>query len=123
MAINSRNKGMGGEREFAREINVRTGIIAVRNLMQSAAGGHDLLGIPGWAPEVKRCEVELVDQWWEQTKRQATLAGAKPVLAYRRSRQPWRLVIQLADISPIFTGTEDTCTINLDTFAMILSQE
>ena len=123
MAIHSRNKGMGGEREFIREINVRTGIIATRNLEQVRNGGADLIGVPGWAPEVKRCESLLIDKWWEQTLTQAAAVNSKPVLAYRQSRQPWRLVIRLADVSPVFFGSEKTCTVDLDTFCELLAQE
>lgn len=59
--------------------------------MQSMVGGHDLLGTPGIAVEVKRHETLQLDKWWEQTSRQAESVHKIPVLIYRKSHARWRV--------------------------------
>lgn len=104
MAINSRSKGQRGEREVrdilqkvvdevASEKKMLFAPEVKRNLMQSMEGGHDLVGIPGVAVEVKFCENPQVDKWWEQTLKQASRDGGQPVLIYRKTRNPWQVVM------------------------------
>lgn len=104
MAINSRSKGARGEREVRDFLQKVVDEVAAekkmlfapevkRNLMQSMEGGHDLVGIPGIAVEVKFCENPQVDKWWEQTLKQASRAGGLPVLIYRKTRSPWQVVM------------------------------
>lgn len=98
--INSRTKGKTAEREIRDLIQPivdsefkRRGFAAPRvrrNLMQSMVGGHDLLGAPCIAIEVKRCEQYHFDKWWEQAIKQAKTEGAIPVLLYRRNHVSWR---------------------------------
>lgn len=122
MPINSRAKGAAGEREFLKAVHERTGIKGSRNLEQTRSGGHDVNGLPGWAPEVKRREVLDVAGWWQQALDQAKIANKKPVLAYRQNRKPWRVVILLSEISPAFAGSDATCTISIDTYCSILKE-
>ena len=75
-----------------------------RNTLQSDGGGFDLCGgildgfpgleheFPPLAVEVKRQEKENVMAWWRQATVQAQDAGRYPVLFYRASRQPWRVM-------------------------------
>lgn len=95
----SRNKGAGGERE-AREIllealapvyraNAHPLPDIQRNLMQSRAGGFDLVGLSWLALEVKRQETLALPAWWRQTVAQAK-EGQVPFLMYRPNRTPWR---------------------------------
>jgi len=49
-----RRKGADGERELARLLREALGAGVFRNLDQPRQGGADLLGIAGWAIEVKR---------------------------------------------------------------------
>lgn len=104
MAINSRSKGQRGEREVRDFLQKVVDEVAFekkmlyspevkRNLMQSMEGGHDLVGIPGIAVEVKFCENPQVDKWWEQTLKQASRANSIPVLIYRKTRNPWQVVL------------------------------
>lgn len=104
MAINSRSKGQRGEREVrdilqkvvdevANEKKMLWSPEVKRNLMQSMEGGHDLVGIPGLAVEVKFCEHPQVDKWWEQTLQQAQRVKGIPVLIYRKTRAPWNVVM------------------------------
>jgi hypothetical protein len=103
VTINVRQKGANAERElagimmaWASEIGITLDLI--RNLEQVRSGGHDLLGIPGIATEVKRVEVLAINTWWGQCVTQATVEGLRlgvgehgiiPLLAYRQSRKPW----------------------------------
>ena len=100
----SRNKGKTGERE-ARDlllewlgpVYVKFGVPLPeleRNLMQSRNGGHDLVGLPWLAVEVKRQEQTQFGSWWKQTVAQAGV-GQIPFLLWRGNRQPWRFRVRL----------------------------
>jgi len=99
--INSRNKGKSAEREVRDIIQgivdyvfKEKGVVAPvvkRNLMQSMEGGHDLVGTPGIAVEVKRCETLQLDKWWIQAVNQGLRIKAIPVLFYRKSHAQWRI--------------------------------
>jgi hypothetical protein len=112
MPLNSRAKGQRGEREIVKIfVEIMAGIEVElmksypvgsheivpllskniqRNHMQVDRGGFDLAGVPLLAPEVKFCETFLLNEWWQQTVRQAK-SGEYPVLFYRRTRVPWRV--------------------------------
>lgn len=96
MSRMQRRKGQVGEREAANVITELTGW-PVQRRVRNAAGDSDLVGIPGWAVEVKRhrqaCP-SLLAAWWEQTVMQA--AGQLPLLLYRLDRAAWRAVWPLA---------------------------
>ena len=102
MRINSRSKGQRGEREVrdilqfvmdgvGREMDLPFIPEVKRNLMQSMEGGHDLVGVPGLAVEVKFCENLQLDKWWEQCTRQAERDGGMPVLIYRKKNVKWKV--------------------------------
>lgn len=121
LTINSRRKGAAGERELFAELSAQLGTAVRRNLSQSRAGGADSIDVPGFAIEVKRCEVVALDKWIDQTIAQAQCMEAtgvacivnddgsvevnpaplrvRPVLFYRQSRQPWRAVVDLCDLN------------------------
>ena len=54
MAAMQRRKGKAGELELARLLRELLGATVARNLAQTRQGGCDLLGLDGWAVEVKR---------------------------------------------------------------------
>lgn len=97
-----RDKGVRGEREIAdrfieimeseeKKLWVKGHSEEVkRNTLQSDRGGFDLVGIPGLAIEIKRCETLQLGAWWQQCQQQAT-NGLMPVLFYRQNRQPWKV--------------------------------
>ena len=86
----SRNKGRAGEQEIVNILKNELGVPAVRNYAQQAAtGGVDILGVDGWAIEVKRAK-EFSNGWWTQTAEQAASVGLNPVLLYRLDRRKWR---------------------------------
>ena len=87
--VNSRSKGASAERELFKLISDALGIEVKRNLVQTREGGYDTR-VGGFALEVKRVEQPDFTSWWNQAVKQASLAKLMPMLAYRRSRQPWR---------------------------------
>ena len=87
-----RRKGQVGEREAAALIHDHSGWPAQRRV-RNAAGDSDLVGVPGWAIEVKRHRQATRAQlalWWQQAVTQAD--GQLPLLLYRLDRAGWRAV-------------------------------
>ena len=100
MGLMSREKGKRGEREVAALISDLLGLTASRRVRQHE-GDSDILGVPGWCIEVKRCEkADPADirRWWEQAVAQALQDDARPLpaLFYRPSRRDWRVVWPLS---------------------------
>lgn len=93
MSASERRKGAAGEREFLKALGAELGELLTRNLQQTREGGADCLCVKGWAIEVKRQESISRPTWWRQAVEQAERAGAQPMLAYRRNREPWRVWI------------------------------
>lgn len=94
----SRRKGAGAERELFGLLNTELGHEWFkRNLLQTRQGGCDDQNAEVFALEVKRQENVALHKWLEQTLAQAK-PGQVPVLAYRRNKEPWRLLVVL-DIS------------------------
>ena len=104
LTVNSSRKGKGGELELVRLLREHLGADVARNLAQARDGGADLLGLPGWAIEVKRANRPRLAEWWLQTCMQAEVTGLRPALFYRLDRQPWRCVVALRHVA---TGFED----------------
>ena len=99
VSMNSRNKGHKFEREVVNLIKDNLGIDAKRNLMQTAEGGFDVLGVPGWAIECKRyASIKPADlkKFWEQAVSQAIRTSAWPCLITRQDRQPIQVHIHWA---------------------------
>lgn len=98
----SREKGKRGEREVAAIISELLGISASRRVRQHE-GDSDILGVPGWCIEVKRCEKAApadIRRWWEQAVAQHLRCGEPdvlfPALFYRQNRMGWRVVWPLS---------------------------
>ena len=116
-----RAKGASAERELAKLLSGMVDAKVVRNLQQTRDGGHDLDGLP-FAVEVKRQEVLRVRQWWEQAVEQGECCGKFPVLAYRKSRHPWRFVLPCRLLG--FEGSddyEDCVEIGIELFARLVN--
>ena len=91
-----RTKGQQGEREVAALIRDLTGW-EVKRRVRNHAGDSDLVGVPGWAVEVKRHKAatrSVIAAWWDQACEQSS--GAIPVLCYRLDRDQWRAVWPVA---------------------------
>lgn len=102
--INSRAKGKSAERELINILKAHLPQYAndlERNLEQTRNGGHDILGLPGWAIEVKRyakvTQGDLIG-FWSQACEQARKDGGRPALAYRLDRQDWRVIVRAMDM-------------------------
>lgn len=62
-----------------------------RNLMQTAIGGFDLIGLEWMALEVKHCNTLALEKWWRQTLEQ-TGPDQEPVLFYKKTGMSgWRV--------------------------------
>ena len=122
-------KGKSGEREVANllrsaldSIRADLGLPPVdicRNLVQSRSGGCDLLGVDGYAVEVKRVENSTpgaIAGWWSQACRQATEAGSEPALCFRRNREAWKVMVQ-----GTVAGIEMPVVITLENFIRVLA--
>jgi Holliday junction resolvase len=136
--INSRAKGAGAEREFAKLVFEHLGVELVRNLEQSRGGGHDLIAkgedpvsvaLNAFAIEVKRYATitpAILEGFWDQAERQAERAAKIPVLAYRVDRQEWRLVLPLYTLGgeafQSWAGIGWTATVSVDAFACLVRE-
>lgn len=104
------NKGKGGEREVValfRDLNIAAGYKAIgstgasvpvgRNHAQAERGGHDIVGVAFFAPEVKRVKDRpgngQLKRWWTQACEQADVACREPLVVYRANHQPWRVLV------------------------------
>lgn len=105
----SRRKGATAERELFKALNERLGRdMFVRNLLQTRQGGCDDGNAELFALEVKRQESLSLPAWIQQAVEQAK-PGQIPVLAYRRSKEPWRFLVitdldGFADLFEVVTG-------------------
>jgi len=108
--INSRAKGKAGELEVLKilrdELGEVIGSSLARNLDQTRDGGHDIVGLQGWAIEVKRSKTSSIPMWWEQTCRQAG-SSKIPALWYRLDRREWRVIIPMGVVTDLFEYSED----------------
>lgn len=111
----SRNKGSAAEREIFKLLSKELGITIERNLSQARSGGADSNECIGpFAIEVKRGEVERLQAWWQQAVKQAQVLGKYPLLLYRRSRQPWRGLVEGRHLINI-CAAESGITLNTST--------
>lgn len=129
--INSRAKGAAGEREFIKELAQYLGDELVaplkRNLEQTRVGGHDIVGLDGWALEIKRYRVIKegdLARFWQQAVEQAERIGANPVLAYREDFKSWRVVLHLSVLQEgmAWPGAQWTAEIGIEAFAAIVRE-
>jgi len=130
--INSRAKGASAERELIKELSEYLGDALTepmkRNLEQTRKGGHDIVGLDGFAIEVKRYkrikEGDIV-RFWAQAVEQARRVGAEPVLAYREDFCSWRVRIPWGFMMPDMEWDEDvdfTIELSLKAFASLVRE-
>ncbi len=135
--INSRVKGAGGEREFAKVIQERLGVELRRNLEQSRNGGHDLIAqgndpvsraLDTYAIEVKRYREitpAMLAGFWIQAEAQAARASKTPVLAIRADREEWRVLMPLSALNGAFgnwLGIEWTAMLSVPGFCCLVRE-
>lgn len=117
----ARNKGAKGEREACGILSQLLGFEIKRRLGAARSGGVDCEDIPGWAIEIKRVEKAHLPKWWRQAVEQAAEINRKPMLMYRASFEPWRVIVRLYDISPDVYRSHraETTTISPEAFAVL----
>jgi hypothetical protein len=99
MGASQRRKGATAEREVAAILTDALGFVVKRQLGQARDGGDDIR-VGRWRLEVKRRETLAMDAWSAQVEACAE-AGERPAVIYRRSGQPWRISMLLADFIPL----------------------
>lgn len=124
MTLNARTKGQDGEREviklllpIVREVLGPNASMS-RNLEQYQKGGHDIVGIPWLAIEVKRQEELMIEDWWRQTLRQTSGPEVVPLLIFRQNRKRWR-VMTWGQVGELTCRVE----ITLDDFLLFFRKE
>lgn len=112
--INSRAKGKSAERELIGELKKLLPEAMTqnleRNLEQTRGGGYDIVGLDGWAPEVKRYAQVLpadLESFWTQATTQARNERLRPALFFREDRREWRVVMRATDLMGIESENGD----------------
>jgi hypothetical protein len=93
MSAMSRRKGAAAEREISKLLSDELGIEVTRNTDPMRVSGGDILTVPGYSLEIKRCESLSRPKWWAQACRQAASVRLEPCVFYRRSREQWRALV------------------------------
>lgn len=105
--MNSRDKGKRGELEWSAFLR-RHGYTEARRGQQFRGGGDspDVVGLPGFHNEVKRVEGKAagnIYDWLAQAVRDAA-TGLVPIVAHRRNRKDWVVIIGAEDFLKIIGG-------------------
>ena len=111
--INSRSKGKKGEQELAKLLREFGFENAKRGVQYSGLQGDaDIIdALPGIHIECKRAETVRLDEWMEQSARDASAEFKKtgkpvvPVVIHRKNRQEWRITMELKDFLDMFGDT------------------
>lgn len=63
----------------------------------------DLTGLDGVHIECKRCEQVRLSEWMKQAEKDSKrFRDGMPVVFHRRSREPWRVTMNLADFMRLY---------------------
>jgi Holliday junction resolvase len=89
----SRRKGANGEREF-RDLLRSHGFTCERDGSERGDLIHNVAGVHF---EVKRCEKLEVTSWLRQAIADAAKKGLHAVVAFRRSRERWWVIVQASE--------------------------
>lgn len=93
----SQRKGADGERELAAVLR-EYGYEIKRGGSMSFGEVPDLVGLPGVHIEVKRCEQVRLSEWMQQAERDSQhFKDGLPAVFHRRSREVWRVTMNLAE--------------------------
>ena len=102
MGKRSQRKGADGERELAAILR-EYGYTVERGGSMSFGEVPDLVGLPGVHIEVKRCEQVRLSEWMQQAERDSQhFKDGLPAVFHRRSREVWRVTMNLADFMRIY---------------------
>lgn len=106
MGVKSARKGADGERELAAILRGH-GYDIQRGGSLSFGEVPDLTGLPGIHIECKRAEALRLAEWMAQARRDAERFGdGLPAVFFRRSRSPWRVVMDLEDWIALYSAAE-----------------
>ncbi len=94
MARTSQRKGRAGELELCRVLS-GFGYDVKPGAAVSFGSTPDAVGLPGIHIEVKRREQMDIASALKQAEVDAQRFGGVPCVFYRRSREPWRVVVPL----------------------------
>lgn len=98
----SQRKGADGERELAAVLR-EYGYEIKRGGSMSFGEVPDLVGLPGIHIEVKRCEQVRLSEWMKQAEADSKrFRDGMPVVFHRRSREGWRVTMNLADFMRLY---------------------
>lgn len=98
----SQRKGADGERELAAILR-EYGYIVERGGSMSFGEVPDIVGLPGVHVEVKRCEQVRFSEWMKQAEKDSErFCDGVPVVFHRRSREGWRVTMNLADFMRLY---------------------
>lgn len=99
--INSRDKGKRGERQWAAFCRDQGYSNARRGQQYNGIEGEDVVGLPGIHCEVKRTERLNLYDAMDQARRDAK-PGLLPIVAHRRNRCDWLVVMRAEDWFVLF---------------------
>jgi hypothetical protein len=106
MSRSQRDKGLRGEREVAAIYEAHG--LTVRGL--EGGGDHLVVCVEDsdvrLHSEVKRQETARPWAWWEQATAEAP-AGSIPVVAFRRNRSPWLVIVSLDTLAKLLSLVGD----------------
>ena len=103
--VNSREKGIAGERELAHALQAY-GYNTRRSVQYCGANGDaDLVGLDGIHIECKRVEQLSVYKAMEQAKNDAR-KDELPVVMHRRNRSKWLAIMELDDWMKLYKAWE-----------------
>ena len=106
----SQRKGADGERELAAVLR-EYGYEIRRGGSMSFGEVPDLVGLPGVHIEVKRCEQVRLSEWMQQAERDSQhFKDGLPAVFHRRSREGWRVTMNLADFMRLYDRQKATET-------------
>lgn len=102
MGRKSQHKGRAGELELSRILR-GYGYQVEPGQAVSYGATPDVTGLPGIHIEVKRCEQVRLSEWMAQAERDSKrFRDGLPAVFHRRSREGWRVTMNLADFMRLY---------------------
>ena len=103
---NSRAKGAAAERELANILKKGHGFEGCRRGQQFSGGNDspDVMGLDGIHIECKRTEKLELGKFMAQAERDSEGSGNMPCVFHRRSREGWRVTMNLDDWIALYKG-------------------
>ena len=106
MPINSKRKGAVGEREAAHFLT-NLGFNVRRTSQVCGQDSADIEGIDGLHIEVKRQEKTSIEQWMQQSERDAGYTGGIPIVLHRRNRETWKVTIRAEEFFKLWSKAHE----------------